>query len=163
MQRFLIPATPAIVVLALTLAVGSVIPMVGIGLLLIAIVCLIIELPAMRSASQETPQAALMTSLNARSGACPALGFAVLARSTTKSEDPASSDIWNEPAPNPLLAFINRFRAIDTPKTKIVSGSDTQNALILLCTTQTKYYVIPMVRLDNKWYIATPISKPHNL
>ena len=162
-QRFLIPSSPAIVVAALALGVGSVIPMAGIGLILIAIVCLIVALPLMKSPSQETPQAALTTSLNARAGACVVQGLSVIARPTADAEDPNLVEIWQENAPNFVQALINRFRPIQTPKTRIVSGSDSQNSLILLYTTETNYYLAPMVRLDNKWYLATPMPRMHKL
>ena len=162
-QRFLIPLTPTIVVVALALAIGSIIAMVGVGLLLIAAICLIIALPAMRSASQQTPQGALTTSLNAKAGACVALGTAVIARPTSDEEDPSISDIWQDDAPNPMMAFLNRFRTIETPHTRIVSGSESQNTLIMLYTSETKYYIVPMVRLNGKWYLAVPEPVAHDI
>ena len=163
MQRFVIPLTPVIVVLALALAMGSIVPVAGAGFLLIAIVCLMIAMPAMRSPSQETPQSALTSVLNSRNGACLATGLSVTARPTSDAEDPNLAEIWRENAPSPMAALINRFRPVETPKTRIVSGSDGQNSLILLYSDDTQYYLAPMVRVGNKWYIAIPEPKAHKL
>ena len=163
MQRFVLPLTPVIVVLALALAMGSIIPVAGAGFLLIAIVCLMIALPAMRSPGQETPQSALTSVLNSRNGACLATGLSVTARPTSDAEDPNLAEIWRENAPSPMAALINRFRPVETPKTRIVSGSDSQNSLILLYSDDAQYYLAPMVRVGNKWYIAIPEPKAHKL
>lgn len=152
-----IPLTPILIGIILALLV----PPVGAAIIIIGLILLLFFLPALLPPNQQTPQTTLQAYLNAKAGRCTGKATTVLARSNDDIEDLDLNDLW-KPLPSWGKAIPRRFKSIPILEARTVCGSESQNALLLLHEyTDGQYWLIPMVRIKEKWYITDPTMAPH--
>ncbi len=152
-----IPLIPILIGIIFTLVV----PPVGAAIIIIGLILFLFFLPALLPPNQQTPQTTLQAYLNAKAGRCTGKAMTVLARSNDDIEDLDLNDLW-KPLPKWNKAIPKRFKSIPILEARTVCGSESQNALLLLHEyADGQYWLIPMVRLKEKWYITDPTMAPH--
>ena len=59
----------------------------------------------------------------------------------------------------------SQFGAPKLPDARIITGSERQNAVLLLIPLEDdkQFTLLPMVRLESKWYITDPAMRPRNI
>lgn len=160
--HYLIPLSPAVFLIILAGILLQIFPPVGIVFLLLGLIALAFVLPDVLPAVQQTPQATLNAYLNARAGRCYGRGSTLLARNKQAPKDLDMPQLW-APEPKWSNALIQRFKKLPQVSTRIVSGSEAQNAVLLIHSDETSYFLVSMARIGAKWYICDPDLTPKNL
>ena len=184
-NRYLFPLAPAIVIWAVSLFMFTISAIVGLIFFLIGCACFAAVLADIKPSPQQTPQATLISYLNARQGRCYGCGMSLLALPKLKlslSDDLQQAwgefndryrvqwssqwsglhDAWR-PENNWPTAILKRFQTVQPPETRQVIISPKQDALILFYSVGETYYLVPMVQIDGKWYRTNPKSPPHEM
>lgn len=157
--RFLFPLSPTLFFVAATVFGMSLNPLVGAILAIFAILSFVLVFPDIRPMPQQTPQATLNAYLSARSSRCVAVAQTLIAHS---GEDVESFDLpalWADEAPSWPVAILNRFRNQVVENTRIVLGSEGQNAVVLLVIHPddvNAYALAPLVRIRGLWFLTDP-------
>ena len=160
--HYLIPLTPSVLLLILAAILFQIVSAAGLVCLVLALITLAFVLPDVLPAVQQTPQAALNAYLNARAGRCYGRGSTILARNKEASKELDMPALW-APEPKWPQAFLNRFKKLPPVSTRVVSGAETQNAILLIHADDTSYFLVSMVRIGAKWYICDPDLAPKAL
>lgn len=160
--RYLFPIAPTAILFVLALFSMTFHVAVGLALMLCAVLLLIVVLPGIISSSQQTPQATLYAYLNAKRGRCYQKAYSLLANSESSTEIPDLHKLW-APEESYAKAVFERFRHHSTPDTKTVTGAESQNKLLFIHKEEDSYWLLPMVRIQSKWYITDPRMTCHKL
>ena len=161
-NRYLFPLAPAIVAFAFAFLMLTLSAIVGLLLLLVGGICVAAVLADIKPAPQQTPQAAIMSYLNARQGRCYGCAMSLLAQSGKKQQPIDLHAIWQPENAWPA-AIKMRFRPEPPPETRIVATSAKKDAQLLFYMVGATYYLVPMVQIDGKWYITNPKLPPHEM
>lgn len=160
--HYLIPLSPAVFLIILAGILLQIFTPAGIVFLLLGLIALAFVLPDVLPAVQQTPQATLNAYLNARAGRCYGRGSTLLARNKQASKDLDMPQLWT-PEPKWANALLQRFKKLPLASTRIVSGSEAQNAVLLIHCDETSYFLVSMARIGAKWYICDPDLTPKEL
>ncbi len=115
-------------------------------------------------ANQLTPLATILAYLNAKNGRCYGLARTLIAQPKNKQTDDDLSfqQIW-APEPKFIQAMKNRLRDVEAPEIRTVAGSEASNQLLYIHSDGDNYWLLPMVRIKNKWYITDPTMSVHTV
>lgn len=160
--RYLIPLAPTLVLCALAIALSTIHVAIGAFFGLFAIIMCIFAIPNLKPANQSTPQATLLSYLNAKAGRCYGVASTLIAQPKDDKKELHFQAIWT-PELQWHKAFLTRFKSQPIPEFRIPLGSETQNAIIILYNNEEDYWLVPMVRLDTKWYITDPSLGQHTI
>ena len=161
-MRILLAMMPVLIMLALTAVAAAFSTILGLIFLLLTIVCIVFSLPDILPPSQQTIQATLSAYLQARAGYCINRGSALIAHEKATT-DFSLADLWKGEGYKLPNALLERFKPVHVPEYTTISGSDSQNALLILATTKDAYYLIPMARTDERWFIMDPTLGKHTI
>ena len=159
--RYLYPLLPFILFFVLTISLGQFIYITAVIFGILAFISLIIAIPELKPTAQQTVQATLHSYYNARSGYCLSIGNALIA-TEDKGAEPDLADIWKDYKRMPAM-IINRFKKVTIPEYTIINGSDKQNCVLVLITQDDAYYIVPMARTNDRWFITDPTLGKHTL
>ena len=156
----LIATTPVLIMIALTAITAVFNAILGAVCLVLTLICIVFSLSDIIPASQQTIQATLSAFIQARSGCCINRASALIA---FEDENPNFSlaDLWKEQGFKLPIALLSRLKSTPIPEYTIISGSDSQNAVLLLTVTEDAYYLIPMARTQDRWFITDPTLGKH--
>ncbi|MBR4985892.1 MAG: hypothetical protein IKY83_09150 [Proteobacteria bacterium] len=160
--HYLIPLSPAAFLIILAAILFQILVPLGLVFLILGCIALAFVLPDVLPAVQQTPQAALHAYLNARAGRCYGRGSTILAHSKSASKELDMPALWM-PEPKWIKALLQRFKSVPQIPTRTISGSEAQNAVLLLHSDESSYRLISMVRIGAKWYICDPDIAPRDL
>ena len=161
-NRYLFPLAPAIVAFALALLMFTLSVILGLIFFLVGLGCVVAVLADIKPASQQTPQAVIMSYLNARQGRCYGCGLSMLAQ-PTQAQQPIDLHAAWQPENTWTTAIKKRFRPEQPPETRLVTSSAKKDAQIIFYMVGVTYYLVPMVQIDGKWYITSPKLPPHEM
>lgn len=133
---------------------------IGLLLLLVAILCFFLASPELKTPNQNTILSTLSAYLDARAGRCYSVAARLLAVEGIEKEIDLGS-LWKKEGFKFPGSLAKRFSSQKTPEYTIVNGSEQQNAVLLLIHEARFYYLIPMARVDNRWYILDPALGKH--
>ncbi len=162
-SMYIIPCAPAAFLLLLSALFFTFLDILGIVFLILAFIAIAIALPSILPAQQQTPQATLASYLKAKNGRCYGKAQSLLAVSKNASDTEIDLHKLWAPENKWPKAILNRFETPKIPELRNVSGTDIQNAHLFLHADEQTYWLIPFIRLDNKWYITDPQMTPKNI
>lgn len=155
-SRIFFPLVPFFILMAIAFFILTLSPLTAVPFLIAALTAFAIAIPDIRSPLQQTPQATLNAFLMARHGRCYATASALTALEKGVKSEIDFSAIWQNDCISWPKAILSRFARQRMPATRTVLGAEAQNAVVLLCTVNDAYYVVPLVRLNDAWFITNP-------
>ncbi|MCL2325347.1 MAG: hypothetical protein FWC40_02435 [Proteobacteria bacterium] len=157
------PFIPALVVGAVAAAAFAFVSLAGLVLGFLAVLLAIFAIPDVLPRPQQTAHAALASYVAARNGRCYHGGLSLLAAQKTDTDDEGLdlSELWRDDAPAWPKAVVSRIIAGSVPELQTVSGSDSQNAMLLLYETSKAYFLVPLIRLNGRWLVCDPTLGKH--
>lgn len=169
-SRWLMPAIPALVALALVCLGFAIASAVGIIFLIIAAAVVLESLPIILPPSRQTPVATAFSFFIARSMRANSVGLDLFAVPICSSEEADFMTIVHSSVPDIVpdwkttikLRLLSRLQPKRDIEIRVVAGSEVLNSVILLCTRDDVYWLLPLVRINNTWYITSldlPIHK----
>ncbi len=165
-SRWLMPAIPALVGLALVCLGFAISSAVGIVFLIPAAAVVIASLPIILPPSRQTPVAAAFSFFIARSMRANAVGLDLFATPGGSGDEVDFMTIVRSSDPDIVTDWKTTIKSRLKPKrdinVRVVAGSEVLNSVVLLCTRDDVYWLLPLVRINNAWYITSfdlPIHK----
>ena len=164
MDRYILPLIFPFMMFALAALAMTFSVLMGLPLLALGVIALIFVLPEIAPAVQQTPQATLTALLAARNGRCYGRAASLVAVSKESPQDFDFHELW-EPEKAWPVALLRRFSSPKLPDARIITGSERQNAVLLLIPLEDEkqYTLLPLVRIESKWYTTDPSMRPRNI
>ena len=161
--RYLIPGASVAIFAALSALFFTLIDVVGFIFLILTIVSVAFAIPSLLPAQQLTPQSTLDSYLKAKSGRCYGKALSILAVEPDAKDNEIDLHALWAPENKWPEALLNRLKQSSVPELRNVTGSDNQNTHLFIHADENTYWLLPMIRINNKWYITNPEMKLHSI
>lgn len=154
-HRWFIPAIPTLGGLALTTLASAFSTTVGIVVFILTLAVLVLSLSNLIPAEQQTAVAVANALFRAQKTRSYTLATTIAAIPKDAHAEIDLITLWQNVVPKWKDALLNRLKPARNLESRLVSGSDTQDSVLLLLTQNDDYWLIPLVRLNNLWYVAS--------
>ncbi len=132
-------------------------------LFLVTVILLLIASPNLQQQPNQTVNATISSLIKAKRGRCYSAANKLMAMPKDESIILEPAALWEKdllPMPQAIMA---RFKTIEAISLKTVSGSESKNALVVLFESGENYFIVPLVRLEGKWYAVDASLVPRSL
>jgi len=161
--NLLLSLLPTIIGLCLTIIAFVFSAAVGGVLLLITGVILIITIPNLQQQPNQTVNATINALIKMKRGRCYSAANTLMAMPKDDSITLEPAALWEKDLLPWAQSMAARFKPVEAISLKTVSGSETKNSIIVLFESGKHYFIVPLVRLEGKWYAVDASLTPRSL